>query len=224
MSIRPKNIEDIGDTIPLLPLSGTLLLPETQRPLMIFESRYVDLIDHILGANRIFGLIQPNNDLEESPKGNTIALKTVGTLGYVRAFEEQENNRYMIVLDGLCRFDIVEELKSDTSFRMARIDVSSYSQDFDPKYGHGEVNREEFLSLLRNYSKFANFEFDWEGLKKLTTAQLVNMCCVMSPYGSKEKQALLEASSLHQRAQTLIALAEMEMATADSDHSGGGIQ
>lgn len=222
--MRPKNTEDIGDIIPLLPLSGTLLLPETQRPLMIFEPRYVDLIDHILGSSRIFGLIQPKNSSEESPKGNEVPLKTVGTLGYVRAFEEQENNRYMVILDGLCRFDLIEELKTDTSFRTAKIDVSAYSQDFDPEYGHGDVNRDEFLSLLRNYSKFANFEFDWEGLKELTTAQLVNMCCVMSPYGSKEKQALLEARSLHQRAQTLIALAEMEMATANADHSGGGIQ
>lgn len=224
MSKRPTKIDDIEGIIPLLPLSGTLLLPETQRPLMIFEPRYISLIDHILARDRVFGLIQPKNEEEESPRGDDVPLKSVGTLGYMRAFEEQEDGKYVIVLDGLCRFDLKNELKNDTLFRSAEIDVSAYEEDFDPKYGHGEVNREEFLSLLRNYSKFANFEFDWEGLKKLTTAQLVNMCCVMSPYGSKEKQALLEANSLNKRAQTLIALAEMEMAAADANQSGGGIQ
>ena len=225
MSKRPTKIAHIeGQEIPLLPLSGALLLPHTQRPLMIFEPRYIALIEHILGTSRVFGLIQPQNDEEESPKSNNTDLKKIGALGYLRAFEEQEDGKFAIVLDGLCRFDLVEEVKSSFPFRVAKIDVKPYAQDFNTQYGHNEVNRDEFLTLLRAYSKFANFQFDWEGLEKLSIAQLVNICCVMSPYGAVEKQALLEANSLNQRAQTLIALAEMEMATAKATHPGSEIQ
>ena len=229
MSLCPKTINDIAANIALMPLSGALLLPQTQRPLMIFEPRYVAMIDQVLATTRVFGLIQPHeethgniSDIEESPKSTTTKLKKVGTLGYLRAFDEQENGNYTIVIDGICRFDLVKETPTTNGFRNADIDVKPYRSDFDPKDGASQVDREAFLALLRTYSQFANFEFDWEGIKKISTTQLVNMCCVMSPYGAIEKQALLEANSLNQRAQTLIALAEMEMAAAHSANPGTG--
>jgi Lon protease-like protein len=48
---------------------------------------------------------------------------------------------------------------------------------------------------------------------------LVNFACMVSPYGAKEKQVLLEADSLAARAETLIALAEIEMAKGSSTTS-----
>jgi Lon protease-like protein len=52
---------------------------------------------------------------------------------------------------------------------------------------------------------------------------LVNTLSILSPYGAEEKQALLEARDLRARAEALVALAEMELASRD-DGSGTSIQ
>ncbi len=214
MSKRPKSIADIEGTQSLFPLSGALLLPHTQRPLVVFEARYIDLIDAALAGNRLIGLIQPEDDSVESPSGRDALLRKTGCLGYITQFEEMRDENYMIVLEGVTRFDLLEEVHTDAAFRKACITVSPYAGDFDGRMGEDQVNREKFLTVMRDYAQFADIDFDWAGISNISTSDLVNTCCLLSPYGASEKQVLLEASSLHQRAETLIALAEIEMARA----------
>ncbi len=220
MKSKPSSINEIDETIALFPLSGALLLPQTQRPLTIFEKRYLTLLNDVLKADRIIGLIQPLDTSQESPTSRYAELQKVGCLGYIRAFEEQDDNKYLIILEGLCRFDLIEELPAKKPYRQAKVSYQAYASDFDPDFGAEQVNREEFLSSMRQYAEFARFEFDWEGIKSLHTSILINICCVLSPYGANEKQALLEAPSINHRAQTLMALAEMEIGAA----SGTNIQ
>jgi Lon protease-like protein len=70
--------------------------------------------------------------------------------------------------------------------------------------------------MMRDYAEFGNFDLDWDEIEKTGTADLVNFGCMVSPYGAKEKQMMLEARSLRDRAETLIALAEFEMAKGSS--------
>ena len=65
---------------------------------------------------------------------------------------------------------------------------------------------------MKDYAEFANFDLNWDEINKTGTADLVNFCCMVSPYGAQEKQMLLEAKSLAERAEALIAFAEFEMA------------
>jgi Lon protease-like protein len=52
---------------------------------------------------------------------------------------------------------------------------------------------------------------------------LINSLSVISPFGPEEKQALLEAPDLKTRAETLVALAEMEIA-AGAGGAGSTLQ
>jgi Lon protease-like protein len=99
-----------------------------------------------------------------------------------------------------------------TPYRQAVIDPSGYADDFTRAFGEDEVDRDRFLKMMKDYAEFANFDLNWDEINKTGTADLVNFCCMVSPYGAKEKQVLLEAKSLGDRAETLIALAEVEMA------------
>ncbi len=211
MSKRPRSSTEIGPVVSLFPLSGALLLPRTQRPLVVFEPRYISLIDTVLGGNRLVGLVQPLSDTEESPADLDAPLRAVGCLGYITQFEELPDERYMIVLEGVCRFEMVSEVHSDAAYRTANISVERYLSDFDRSVGEAEVDRAGFLAVMRKYAEFADIDFDWAGIKEISTADLVNTCCLLSPYGASEKQVLLEASTLTQRAETLVALAELEM-------------
>lgn len=211
MSKRPRSGSDIDSSVCLFPLSGALLLPHTQRPLVIFEPRYISLVDAALGGNRLVGLIQPENDDEESPADQQAPLRSVGCLGYITQFEELPDGRYMIVLEGVCRFEITGEVCLDTPYRTADISVERFLSDFDRSAGEAAVDRDGFLAVMRDYAEFADIDFDWAGIKETSTTDLVNTCCLLSPYGALEKQVLLEAPSLARRAETLVALAELEM-------------
>jgi Lon protease-like protein len=211
---RPASPKDLPESVPVFPLSGALLLPFSHRPLNIFEPRYIDMVDHALAGDRLIGLIQPEDTSEESPKGRA-PLQKIGCLGRLTHFEENGEGRYFIILEGVTRFEVTQEITMRTPYRQFAISGERFALDFDRLYGEEAVDRTRFLKMMRDYAEFANFELNWDEIKKTGTADLVNFCCMVSPYGAAEKQVLLEANSLEDRAETLIALAEFEMAKGD---------
>lgn len=208
---RPTTPAELPASIPLFPLSGALLLPFSHRPLNVFEPRYVEMIDNALAGNRLIGLIQPEDVSEESPRGRA-PLQKIGTVGRLTHWEENGEGRYFIILEGLTRFEVKSELTVMTPYRQAVIDAAAFADDFTHAFGEADVDRERFLKMMKDYAEFANFELNWDEINKTGTADLVNFGCMVSPYGAREKQVLLEARSLRDRAETLIALAEFEMA------------
>ena len=74
---RPASPADLPAAVPVFPLSGGLLLPFSQRPLNIFEPRYIKMIDRVLGTDRLIGLVQPEDTTEESPQGK-VPLRRIG--------------------------------------------------------------------------------------------------------------------------------------------------
>ena len=208
---RPASPADLPATVPVFPLSGALLLPFAHRPLNVFEPRYVEMVDAALAGDRLIGLIQPEDTSEESPRGKA-PLQKIGCLGRITHFEENGEGRYFIFLEGVTRFEAVQEVTMRKPYREFAISAQRFALDFDRLHGEEAVDRPRFLKMMKDYAEFANFELNWDEIKKTGTADLVNFCCMVSPYGAAEKQVLLEASSLEARAETLIALAEFEMA------------
>ena len=208
---RPTSPDDLPQSVPLFPLTGALLLPFAQRPLNIFEPRYVEMVDAALKGDRLIGLIQPEDTSEESPRGRA-PLQAIGCLGRLSHFEENGDGRYFIILDGLARFELKSELTVMTPFRQGIISAERFASDFDRGFGAERVNRDRFIKMMRDYAEFANIDMNWDEINKTGIADLVNFCCMVSPYGAAEKQLLLEADSLEARAETLIAMAEYEMA------------
>jgi Lon protease-like protein len=211
---RPQSPADLPASVPIFPLTGALLLPYARRPLNIFEPRYLEMVDHALKADRLIGLIQPVDVSEESPQGQ-VPLQEVGTIGRITHFEETDEARYFIILEGVARFRLVKELPTMAPFRRAMVSSEEFAFDFVREFGEEAVDRARFLKMMRDYAEFGNFDLNWEEIEKTGTADLVNFCCMVSPYGAAEKQALLEAHTLEARAETLIAMAEFEMAKGD---------
>lgn len=215
MRTRPKTIGDLPATAPVFPLSGALVLPRASQPLSVFEPRYLDLIDTALASNRLLVLVQPEDTRTESPQGR-VPLRQVGALTRLTHFEQVEDERYLVVVEGLCRVELGEEVGADSLFRRFCINARPYAADLDGELGEAEVDRKRFLSVVRAYADFADIDVDWDQIEQTATGDLVNLCCMLSPYGAAEKQMLLEAETLSARAEFLIALAEVEMARGKS--------
>lgn len=213
---RPTSPAELPKSVPVFPLTGALLLPFSHRPLNIFEPRYIEMVDAALRGDRLIGLIQPEDTSEESPKGRS-ALQQIGCLGRITHFEESGEGRYFIILEGVTRFRLAHELTVMTPYRQAVISAEDFATDFTRDFGEDAVDRERFIKMMRDYAEFANIDLNFEEIERTGTADLVNFCCMVSPYGAAEKQVLLEALTLEQRAETLIAMTEYEMAHGGSD-------
>ncbi len=210
-----QSISDLPDIIPVFPLEGLVLLPRGQLPLNIFEARYLKMLDDALGRGRVFGIIQPGFDGDTQtgdPSTSQGALQGTGCLGRITSFNETNDGRLVISLTGVARFRISEELNVTTPYRQVVPDFVSYKDDLIADIGALDVNRDGVLDVLRRYLDANSMSADWEAIEQSGNESLVNSLSIISPYGVQEKQALLEAESLAERAEILIALTEMLLA------------
>ena len=199
----------IPSIIPVFPLSGALLLPRGQLPLNIFEPRYIAMIDHALGGDRVIGVIQPQDD---TPNDNAPPLRSVGCAGRITSYAETEDDRYLVTLTGIARFAVVEEIATETPFRRCRVSAEPFAADFSIR-GESDVDRDTLIGAFRAYLEANDLEADWESVDRASNESLVNAIAMIGPYGPAEKQALLEAPDLKTRAETLVALTEISLAT-----------
>ena len=84
--------------------------------------------------------------------------------------------------------------------------------DFTARKGEEEVDRGSLLRALSDFLKANDLKADWQGIENAPNEALVNALAMMSPYGTAEKQAMLEAPDLKTRAEILIAVTEIELA------------
>jgi len=205
------NPSDLPGQIPIFPLPGALLLPRGQMPLNIFEPRYLAMVDDALtGGHRLIGMIQP--DAAHPGDESRPNLYKVGCVGRITQIAETGDDRYLLQLTGIARFRVEEELTVTTPYQQCRVTYLPFVTDFTPRLGEERVDR---ASLLRSLSEFLDandLKADWEGIEKAPSEALVNALAMMSPYGTAEKQALLEAPDLKTRAEILVAITEIELA------------
>ncbi|TMJ34267.1 MAG: peptidase S16 [Alphaproteobacteria bacterium] len=202
---------DLTQVIPVFPLPGALLLPRGQMPLNIFEPRYVAMIDDALrSGHRLIGMVQP--DAAHPGPENKPNIYRVGCVGRITQIAESGDGRYLLQLTGIARFRIEEELETDTPFRQCRVTYAPFIGDFTARRGEDEVDRKALLRALADFLKANDLKADWEGIENAPNEALVNALAMMSPYGSAEKQALLEAPDLKTRAEILVAVTEIELA------------
>ena len=82
-----KNLPQI---MPVFPLEGTVMFPNTYLPLNIFEPRYLKMIDYSMSQkNRLIGMIQPKKIRD---KDEDLDLYNVGCAGRIIKFEETEDS------------------------------------------------------------------------------------------------------------------------------------
>lgn len=210
--------DDLPVVVPVFPLPAALLLPRGQLPLNVFEPRYLAMIDAALRGDRIIGMIQPRLDRGgQADLSGRPPLCRVGCLGRLTQFAETGDGRLLVTLTGIARFEVVEEMATTTPYRQVRASSEPFAADFRPNLGEAEVDRKTLMRVFRAYLDANNLEADWSSFDQAPTEALVNTLSMMAPYGPTEKQALLEAADLKARADMLVALTEMVLASGGAE-------
>lgn len=220
---RYRKPSDLPPRLAVFPLRGAILLPRASLPLNIFEPRYLAMIDDVMAGNRVLGVLQPmavsDNDLTESPMGKSFALHKVGCAGRITSYRELDDGRYTITLTGISRFDVADEDAADKPYRIMGASYDRFAADLTEGLGEERVDRDNLLRVLRAYLDANQLKTDWAAIQRASNEFLINALSVMAPYGPEEKQALLEAADLKTRAEVLVALAEIELASTGGSGS-----
>ena len=204
--------EDLPQVIPLFPLDGALVLPHASRPFNIFEPRYLNMLDDVMAAERIIGMVQT------APGGSPERpfLAHVGCAARVTSFGESPDGRYLITLTGLCRFRLREELPAAMPYRQARVDFPRYGGDLRPLPPDLGDDRQRLMDALTPYLEHRGLRIDWGAVQGAPVAHLVDSLAMALPFDHAELQAILEAPDLDARRRTLITLLQIDGA------EGGG--
>ena len=188
--------EELPKTIPIFPLSNFIMFPGTTVPLNIFEPRYLQMVNDSMKENRIIGMIQPKKSgMLKKPD-----LYEIGCIGKITSFNETEDGRILIILNGVCRFKVSKEIQTNKLYRECNVQYNNYSNDISEK--SNEVNFSDLNIIMENMKKFfkkQGYIVNLKDLEKKNLSQTLNDLSMASPFSLEEKQILLESLDINVR-------------------------
>ena len=183
-------------TIPIFPLSNFIIFPNTTVPLNIFEPRYIQMIDDSMKSHRMIGMIQPKKSGELKKPD----LYEVGCIGKITSFNETDDGRYLVIINGISRFNINKEIETNKLYRICEVNYEKYNRDLDDKVEKFELkDLDKIFKDLKNLFEKKGFLVDWSNLKKENFSNTLNTLSMASPFSLEEKQVLLETKDLNTR-------------------------
>ncbi len=212
-------LERLPDELPVFPLTGALLLPKGHLPLNIFESRYLDMVYYAREKNGLIGMIQPDMPPLEQPAENdrlgtarrNRPLFTTGCVGMISDLKEVKTGQLTILLTGLSRFDIIEELPRNQTFRQMRVRYDRFREDCAAPARSEDIARQRLVLTVEKYLKLHNMIAKWELLEKTCDEELINAMAMICPFAPSEKQALLEVITLKDRLELMLQIMEFDL-------------
>ncbi len=133
----PAQVDEIPAELPVLPLKETVVFPDSMTPLAIGQERSIELVDDVVGGERLLALVTVRDADVEAPGWSD--LYEIGTAAVVHKMIRVPDGTLRILVQGLHRIRL-EEPVTDDPYLVAR---------FAPVPDEAEESR-ELEALLRN--------------------------------------------------------------------------
>ncbi len=160
------------------------------------------MVDYSLAREREIGMIQTMNNGD---------LCKIGCIGKIHSFNETNDGRYLISLQGLNCFEVVKEIYVDYSFRIVRANVIKGVNKEDNK-----LDNDKKSNILKKYKKYISFKkinIDLSEIDGIEIYQLMKFIAIISPFKDIEKQALLETDNVEDFYYKLLSIIDFEIAS-----------
>ena len=193
------NQTDLPNEIPVFPLSNAIFFPKTLLPLNIFEPRYKQMTEHAVDGNKLIGMVQSNQNINQN---GLPEIYNIGCVGYIEFHSSTPDGRYLINLKGISRFKIKEEISTESLYRKFLVDYKDFSSDFDetkPK----DINTIGLIDKTKKLFEQYQLSTDWKIVEKVEPEQLINSLSMICPFTISEKQRLLETKDIIDRNEVL---------------------
>jgi uncharacterized protein len=196
-----------SNVVRLFPLPNVVLFPRVDLPLHVFEQRYRDLVKDSLADDRMIGMVLLRGDWRRDYEGRP-ELFALGCAGTIEAFSALSDGRSNLILRGVSRFEILEEVHdAPTAYRQARV---RWLADEVVDFTDLELRLRELVDRLLARRGVTTPDL-WERLPR-EGERLVNSLAFALELPVVEKLALLECSDLRTRAERLAQLIEFQLA------------
>ena len=186
-----QTFDKLPEQIPIYPLENALL-PGGQLPLELSEPDDLALFLRALKTDQLIGMVQPQHDNQNG------GIYQIGCAGRIRQYRERKDGRLNIMLTGICRYKIAEELPQKNGYIVARVDWSDFENDYEEESVDPTIV-ESFKKTLHNYFDRHNMQVDWNVLDKLPIEEVVNNLVLVMNLDIDSKQRLLESRTVAQR-------------------------
>lgn len=207
--------ESFSGIVRLFPLPNLVLFPGVIQALHIFEPRYRKLMEDTLQTDQLITLALTEDDsgveLEHSPP-----LYSTVCIGKVITHNCLEDGRYNLLLMGIQRAAIVEELAADEPYRVAKVEI--LKETCNATVEQVIEARKELINLFRTQAKKAG-NFDEEMLANLSNPELpfgmlVDLICFSTGAGTEFMQQMLSTLDVWDRSNMLLALLNAHASSA----------
>jgi len=188
--------------LPLFPLEGVILLKDGELPLNIFEKRYLTMFNDAIKGSKLIGIIQPN-ELANQNEG----LYRIGGGGIIMACNYDKQGM-TVLLRGIGRFAVSNHMQEKDGYRRAVVSWQKFPNDLKEAPPTSEVAK-DIVERLHSFSQEVIPHYK-QLVKQMNGEQLVNFLAMGLDFAASEKQALLEAPTIAERAQLLLQLVEMK--------------
>jgi Lon protease-like protein len=196
----------LPETLPIFPLPGAVVMPGNELPLNIFEPRYLNMVSDALSTHHMIGMIQP----ALGGVGDNALCRT-GCAGRITQYRETRDGRIEMVLSGVCRYDVGEELPTTRGYRLIVPDWSRFGDDYADQSDTLRKQHDALVRILKRYCEVENLQTDWTMLDRLSTVRLMNSLSMALPLSQRDKQVLLETVRPEDRFQTFTTLLQSKI-------------
>ena len=196
---------DFNEPVPLFPLPNCVLLPHASIPLRIFEPRYRTMVADAIDGRSLIAMATFAGDHWQQDYEGRPPLRPTACVGYILRHEQLDNGNYHIILQGLCRTRIAEELAEDTPYRQALLQPTEESVmeiDLTPE-------RERLDALLQDahLRKLASVGAIHHWLSDdVPTPALIDLAIMHLCDDNESRYRMLEEQAVGERARWLEAL------------------
>lgn len=196
-----QELERAAAALPLFPLPGVVFLPSTLLPLHVFEPRYRKLVADCIAGNGIFAVPLLQEGWQSDYEGRPPVHEVTG-LGRIVRHQDLPDGRYNLLVLGLGRARILDELPTDEPYRVAH---AALLEDRIPAGGEERVRQTiDQLRLVSGQIMRAHPTLAPEFARVLEnargSAQLVDMLAHLVLRESSDRQTYLEMDDLLARA------------------------
>jgi ATP-dependent Lon protease len=192
-------------TARLFPLPNLVLFPHVMQPLHVFEPRYRELLEESLAADRLVTMAMLAPGWERDYEGRP-PLAPVACLGGVAVHHRLEGGAYNVLLVGLNRVRLLEELPARKSFREARVEIC---EDRYPPHEAATTAvlqrklRNAFLQVLPDLPQ-AQDQLEQLLSSDISLGTLTDIIGYMLEIDPASKEALLVEPNVHRRTELLL--------------------
>jgi Lon protease-like protein len=192
----------LPDEIALFPLSNVVLFPDVYLPLHIFEERYRAMTRDVLAGQKLIGMTVLRDGWQQDYSGAPPIYAT-GCAGTVVHHELLKDGRFNIILQGVSRFEVVDEVAAGTPYRIARVRWHQERDAAGNRAGLTQLRRQVEALLLPAVARG-----EVRMPSGMSDQALINAVCQALDISIVEKLALLEKHDVLARGQALLPILE----------------